>query len=91
MSRDEVLLLDVRPEAEYQVVHLPGAISMPVAVVAGRMDELPKGKQIVAYCRGPYCVYADEALEILSEKGWKVARLEEGVAEWEQAGYFLAE
>ncbi len=91
MSRGEILLLDVRPEVEFRAGHLPGAVSMPVSEVARRIDELPKDKQIVAYCRGPYCVYADQALEILSEKGWKVRRLEEGVAEWEQEGYALAE
>ncbi len=91
IARDEIVLLDVRPEVEFQAGHLPGAISMPVSEVADRIYELPKDKQIVAYCRGPYCVYADEALEILSENGWKVTRLEEGVAEWEQAGYLLSE
>ncbi len=82
LDRDEVILLDVRPVEEYRAGHFPGAISMPVG-------ELPKEKSIVAYCRGPYCVFADQALEILAKKGWQVARLEEGVAEFVQAGYIL--
>jgi rhodanese-related sulfurtransferase len=81
----EVVLLDVRPKVEYQAGHLPGAISMPVEEVAHRLEELPVGKLIVAYCRGPYCVYADEALDLLAAQGWTVARLEEGVIEWELA------
>jgi rhodanese-related sulfurtransferase len=54
-----------------------------------RLNELPRDKTIVAYCRGPYCVYADDALARLAERGWDVARLEEGVAEWQQAGYSI--
>jgi rhodanese-related sulfurtransferase len=54
-----------------------------------RLSELPLDKAIVAYCRGPYCVYADDALALLAERGWQVARLEEGVVEWQQAGYSL--
>jgi rhodanese-related sulfurtransferase/DNA-binding transcriptional ArsR family regulator len=89
LTRNEVILLDVRPIEEYLAGHFPGAISMPIKELAKRMGELPKEKQIVAYCRGPYCVYADQALEILAKHGWKVARLEEGVAELVQAGYVL--
>jgi rhodanese-related sulfurtransferase len=89
MANDAVTLLDVRPEVEYQAGHLPGAVSIPLAELEQRQDELPEGKLIVAYCRGPYCVFADEALEWLSSLGWEVARLEEGVAEWQLAGYPL--
>jgi rhodanese-related sulfurtransferase len=89
MARDKVLLLDVRPEAEFQAGHLPGAVSIPLDQLGLRLDELPPGKLIVAYCRGPYCVFADEALELLEARGWDVARLEEGVAEWQQAGLVL--
>lgn len=89
MARDEVVLLDVRPEVEYQAGHLPGAISIPVDQLAQRVDELPPGKLIVAYCRGPFCVFADEALALLAARGWNVARLEEGVAEWRMAGLTL--
>lgn len=86
-----VVLLDVRPAVEYQAGHLPGAISIPITELPTRMEELPTGKTIVAYCRGPYCVYADQALELLASHGWEVARLEEGVAEWQEAGFALEE
>jgi rhodanese-related sulfurtransferase len=89
MSRDEVLLLDVRPEVEFQAGHLPGAVSVPLDELEQRLEELPPGMLIVAYCRGPYCVFADQALELLSKRGWRVARLEEGVAEWQFAGNLL--
>jgi rhodanese-related sulfurtransferase len=89
MSRDEVLLLDVRPEVEFQAGHLPGAVSIPLDELEQRLDELPTGKLIVAYCRGPYCVFADQALELLTSKGWNVSRLEEGIAEWQFAGNLL--
>jgi len=89
MGRDEVVLLDVRPEVEFLAGHLPGAVSFPLDELEQRLDELPPGKWIVAYCRGPYCVFADEALELLSARGWSVARLEEGVAEWQFAGFLL--
>jgi rhodanese-related sulfurtransferase/DNA-binding transcriptional ArsR family regulator len=88
-DRDEVHLLDVRPHLEYQAGHLPGAVSIPLDELDDRLNELPREKTIVAYCRGPYCEYADQALELLSRRGWNVARLEEGVAEWQQAGYTL--
>ncbi len=90
MRKNEVALLDVRPQVEYQASHLPGAISIPLDELERRLGELPPGKTVVAYCRGPYCVLADEALELLAGRGWTVARLEEGVTEWQAAGY-LAE
>jgi rhodanese-related sulfurtransferase len=91
MRHDDVILLDVRPAVEYESAHLPGAFSMPWDEVARRLDELPRDVTIVAYCRGPYCVYADDALALLAEAGWDVARLEEGVREWQTAGYGLDE
>jgi rhodanese-related sulfurtransferase len=90
LDNHDVILLDVRPAVEYETAHLPGAVSIPWNEVAHRLDELPGDKTIVAYCRGPYCVYADEALSRLAAIGRAVARLEEGVAEWQQAGYALA-
>ena len=90
LDTNEVILLDVRPVIEFETAHLPGAVSIPWDKVAQRLHELPDDKTIVAYCRGPYCVYADEALSQLAANGWTVARLEEGVAEWQQAGYALA-
>lgn len=89
MRQDTVVLIDVRPKVEYEAGHLPGTISMPIDTLSERIDELPIGKTIVAYCRGPYCVYADQALELIASRGWSVARLEEGVAEWQEAGYSL--
>jgi rhodanese-related sulfurtransferase/predicted transcriptional regulator len=85
----QAILVDVRPAVEYQADHLPGAISMPLSEMALRIDEIPPDKDVIAYCRGPYCVYADEALLLLSAQGRRVARLEEGVAEWREAGASL--
>lgn len=87
LRQNEVVLLDARPEIEYQAGHLPEAISIPVAELERRLAELPPDKTIVAYCRGPYCVIADDALAILAQTGRPVARLEAGVWEWQQAGY----
>ena len=84
---DEVILLDVRPRPEYDAGHLPGAASIPLDELGHRLAELPPGQTIVAYCRGPYCVIADDALAVLAEAGWPVARLDAGVQEWQQAGY----
>lgn len=91
LRKKEAVVIDVRPEVEYQAGHLPGALGLPLADLERRLKELPRDKAIVAYCRGPYCVYADDALALLAERGWKVARLEEGVAEWQQAGYAIEE
>jgi rhodanese-related sulfurtransferase len=87
LRKNEVVLLDVRPQVEYQAGHLPEAISIPIDELERRLSELPQNKMVVAYCRGPYCVYADDALALLGEGGWRVARLEEGVTEWQLAGY----
>lgn len=86
LRQDDVVLLDVRPTPEYQAGHIPGAISIPYDELPDRLAELPTGKTIVAYCRGPYCVYADDALTNLANRGWLVARLEEGVVEWQLTG-----
>jgi rhodanese-related sulfurtransferase len=90
LERGQVVLLDVRPPSEYAVGHLPHAVSIPLDELDRRMSELPPRQTIVAYCRGPYCVLADEAAEKLTRKGLRVLRLEEGVLEWQQAGYPLA-
>lgn len=87
LQNDEIILLDVRPTVEYENGHLPGALSLPLDKLQQTLASLPNGKTIVAYCRGPYCVIADDALEILAANGRRVARLEEGVLEWQQAGY----
>jgi rhodanese-related sulfurtransferase/DNA-binding MarR family transcriptional regulator len=85
----KAVLLDARPEVEYQAGHLPQAISIPLDELERRLDELPRNRTLVVYCRGPLCVIADDALAALSERGRKVARLEQGVAEWQQAGLAL--
>jgi rhodanese-related sulfurtransferase len=86
LRREEILLIDARPEVEYQEGHLPGAVSYPVDTLGYRIDEIPTGKTLVTYCRGPYCAEADEAIILLSAYGYPVKRLEEGVAEWQEAG-----
>ncbi|CAG0969276.1 putative HTH-type transcriptional regulator [Planctomycetaceae bacterium] len=85
----KAMLLDVRPGVEYQAGHLPQAISIPLDELERQLDGLPRNRTLVVYCRGPLCVMADDALAVLSERGRKVARLEEGVAEWQQAGLAL--
>jgi rhodanese-related sulfurtransferase len=82
----EVVILDTRPANEYEAGHIAGAISVPVADLRRRLKELPKNKEYVAYCRGPYCVYADQAVELLQAKGRRVRRLLEGFPEWRAAG-----
>jgi rhodanese-related sulfurtransferase len=87
LRHDEAILLDVRPSVEYEAAHIPGALSIPYDELERRLSEVPTSKLIVAYCRGPYCVYADDVLGILADHGWEVARLEEGVAEWQLADH----
>ena len=86
LSRNEFILIDARPEIEFTAGHLPGAVSYPVDSLCYRIDEIPTGKTLVTYCRGPYCAEADEALILLSAYGYPVKRLEEGIAEWQEAG-----
>jgi rhodanese-related sulfurtransferase len=81
-----VTVVDVRPPEEYSAGHIPGAINVPLAHLEKRLLELPKGAEIVAYCRGPYCVLAFEAVERLRKKGYKARRFEEGYPEWKNAG-----
>ncbi len=82
----EVVVLDVRPEPEFAAGHIVGAISMPVNELALRLRDLPRDKQVVAYCRGPYCVYADDAVRAMTRRGYRAARLEDGYPEWAGAG-----
>lgn len=86
LTRGDTLLLDVRPPEEFAAGHLPGAISLPLEQLPSRISELPADSLIVTYCRGPLCVYADEALTLVTASGRRGARLEEGVAEWQLAG-----
>ena len=83
----EVTVLDVRPREEYRAGHIPGALSMPIGELKARLKELPKGRQVVAYCRGPYCVWAVEAVELLRKKGFKAYRMEQGVVDWRARGF----
>ncbi|MCO5108697.1 MAG: metalloregulator ArsR/SmtB family transcription factor [Burkholderiaceae bacterium] len=90
-ARDgEVLVIDVRPREEYDVAHLPFARSMPVAEIERRLSELPRDRQIVAYCRGPFCLLSDEAVDLLAARGFEVRKIRDGVSEWKAAGLPLA-
>jgi rhodanese-related sulfurtransferase len=83
----EVTVLDVRPTEEYRAGHIPGALSIPVADLKARLKELPKDREVAAYCRGPYCVMAVEAVELLRKKGFKAHRIEQGVTDWRARGW----
>ena len=82
----QVVVLDARPASEYEAGHIAGALSVPVDDLQRRLCEFPKDKEYVAYCRGPYCVYADRAVEILRTHGRRARRLVEGFPEWRAAG-----
>lgn len=95
VSRDEllaraddgsVLVLDVRPTEEYEAGHIPGAMSVPLGELESRLAALPPETEIVAYCRGPYCVLAPQALQLLRRHGYQARRLQDGLPEWRQAG-----
>jgi rhodanese-related sulfurtransferase/DNA-binding transcriptional ArsR family regulator len=86
----QVVILDTRPASEYVAGHIPGAISVPVDDLKRRLQELTKGKEYVAYCRGPYCVYADRAVELLQANGRRARRLRDGFPEWRAAGLPVA-
>lgn len=81
-----VTVLDVRPSEEYQAGHIPGAVNLPLGDLKKRLKDLPKGQEIIAYCRGPYCVLAFEAVAALRKKGFDARRLEEGYPEWKASG-----
>jgi DNA-binding transcriptional ArsR family regulator/rhodanese-related sulfurtransferase len=86
-GRDDIVILDTRPAPEFLAGHIPGALSVPVNELQQRLRRLPKRKEYVAYCRGPYCVYADRAVEILKASGRRARRLTEGFPEWKAAGF----
>jgi len=90
VADDSVTLLDVRPALEYRQGHIPDARSIPVEELEQRLDELPRDREVVAYCRGPYCVFSDEAAELLQTHGFRVRRFEEGFPEWRAAGLPVA-
>ena len=87
---DDLVVLDVRPAEEFTAGHVPGAMSIPVGELRRRLRHLPKDRDIVAYCRGPYCAFAHEAVAVLRAKGYRGSRLEDGLPEWAAAGYPVA-
>ena len=86
LRADEVVVLDVRPAPEYRTGHILGARSVPMKELHRRLSELPKKREIVAYCRGPFCVYADEAVALLRRRGYRAKRLDVGFPDWKHAG-----
>ena len=84
--KDDLLVLDVRPAEEYAAGHVPGALSIPLTELRRRLQELPKDKEIVAYCRGSFCAFAPEAARYLSKKGFRTRVLDVGLPDWEAAG-----
>jgi rhodanese-related sulfurtransferase len=86
LGRKNVMVLDVRPSREYEAGHVVGALSVPIDKLGRRVRDLPDDAEIVAYCRGPYCVYADDAVRTLRRRGRKAVRLEDGYPEWARAG-----
>jgi rhodanese-related sulfurtransferase/predicted transcriptional regulator len=87
MARGDVVLVDVRPEEEYAAGHIEGARSIPLDELERRLSELPRGREVVAYCRGPFCAYAHEAVRQLQAAGRKARRLEDGWPEWRLSGH----
>jgi len=85
-DEEDLVVLDVRPEEEYRAGHLPGAVSVPVRELRRRLREIPRDREIVAYCRGPFCAFAHEAVDVLRRKGFNARRLEDGLPEWAAAG-----
>jgi len=87
LERGRVVVLDVRPSAEYSAGHIAGAASVPIDALPDAIETLPRSREIVAYCRGPYCVYADDAVRLLRQRGYRVRRLDSGYPEWARAGH----
>jgi rhodanese-related sulfurtransferase len=86
IRRDEVTVLDVRPAEEYAAGHIRGARSIPIDELKKKLSSLPKSREIVAYCRGPYCVYSADAVKVLRAHGFKAIRFDEGVPDWKERG-----
>lgn len=87
---EDLLVLDVRPAEEFAAAHLPPAVSIPLAELRRRLRELPRDREVVAYCRGPYCAFAHKAVRILQQAGFRARRLEDGLPEWRAAGFPVA-
>ena len=90
LRRRNVVVIDVRPTAEYTAGHIPGARSVPPDEVRRHLRTIPKDGEIVAYCRGPFCVYADDVVRSLQRRGIRARRLEDGFPEWKRAGHDIA-
>jgi rhodanese-related sulfurtransferase len=90
VRKGEVIVLDVRPAQEYRAGHIPGARSVPLSELKRQLAQLPKGREIVAYCRGPQCVMAIEAVELLRKRGFRALRMEQGVMDWRARGWRIA-
>lgn len=87
LERGRAVVIDVRPDLEYAAGHIPGARSIPIDQLAAAADALPRSREIIAYCRGPYCVYADHAVRLLLDRGFTARRLDTGYPEWRSAGH----
>jgi rhodanese-related sulfurtransferase len=87
----DVTVIDVRPTEEYVTAHIPGALSIPVAELRRRLPEIPKRREVIAYCRGPYCVYSVEAVGILRKHGYRARRTDEGLPDWRANGLPVVE
>lgn len=85
-----VTVLDVRPREEFKAGHIPGALSVPLSELKRRLKDLPRNRQVVAYCRGPYCVLAIKAVELLQRRGFRAVRLEDGIPDWQARGFKVA-
>lgn len=82
MRKEDITIIDVRPQHEFNNGHIAGALNIPVEELSEKLDNLPRDQEIVAYCRGPFCVFADDAVELLRDKGYNAKRLDEGFPEW---------
>lgn len=87
IDRGRAVVIDVRPTLEYAAGHIPGARSIPIDQLDDAADSLPRSREIIAYCRGPYCVYADDAVRLLRDRGFKARRLDTGYPDWRRAGH----
>jgi rhodanese-related sulfurtransferase len=90
LREGDITVIDVRPTEEYRASHIPGALSIPVQQLKRRLPQIPKGREVVAYCRGPYCVYSVEAVELLRKHGYKARRADQGLPEWRANGLPVA-
>jgi rhodanese-related sulfurtransferase len=87
MASGKVVLLDIRPEDEYNAGHIPTAINIPIESLKTRLKQLSKNRQYIAYCRGIFCVFADEAVQLLNKNGFTAMRLDEGFPDYKSLGY----